>query len=114
MRDADFIHMREESTRRRFQMCDAKSKAYTKGSDDRLNNFVELGRLLDLPPAVVMAVYFGKHALALFSWYKSGAESSEGMLSTLDDLRNYLDLTEAMYLEGLQVVSPTADTIATE
>lgn len=100
MTNDNFTQRREEWTHKRFEMCDEKSKSYTKGSGDRLNNFKELGAMLGVEPPVVMSVYFGKHVLALFHWFKTGQESSEGIPSTIDDLQNYLDLARALYEES--------------
>lgn len=101
MTNDDFLQMREETTKARFEMCDKKSVGYTRGSDDRLFNFKELARLQGKTPQDVLSVYAGKHYLALTHWYNTGAESGEGIESTIDDLQNYLDLTRALYRECL-------------
>ena len=99
MTNDEFLKMREESTAARFDMCDAKSKAYTKGSDDRLNNFKELAALLGGTPRKILGVYWGKHAMSLIHWLRTGEESSEGIESTLDDLQNYADLCRGLKRE---------------
>jgi hypothetical protein len=91
--------MRSESTAARFGMCDQKSIAYTRASDDRLNNFKELAALLGGTPRKVLGVYVGKHILALLHWFKTGEESSEGVESTMDDVMNYCDLARSLYRE---------------
>lgn len=100
MDNQTFITMRDESTKDRFEMCDGKSVAYTRGSGDRLNNFKELAQLLGGTPRKVLGVYWGKHCLSFLHWLKTGEEGSEGVESTIDDLQNYLDLARAMYREG--------------
>jgi hypothetical protein len=100
MDDMAFMQMRDATTLARFEMCDKKSRSYTKGSDDRLNNFKELASLLGGTPRKVLGVYWGKHALAFIHWLKTGEEGSEGVESTMDDLLNYLDLARAMHREG--------------
>ena len=99
MTNDDFLQMRSESTAVRFGMCDQKSVAYTRASDDRLNNFKELGALLGGTPRKILGVYVGKHILAFLHWLKTGEESSEGIESTMDDIQNYLDLARALHRE---------------
>ena len=99
MKEEDFQTMRTKSTLSRFNMCDKKSVGYTKGSEDRLNNFKKIGESMGREPEEVLAVYYGKHDLAFMHYKASGEEPSDGLESTIDDLQNYLDLARALYLE---------------
>ena len=97
----NFLLMRDETTQSRFEMSDAKAQAYTRGSGDRLNNFKTLANRYGISARDVLAVYMGKHIMALEHWLATGEESSEGIESTLDDIQNYADLARAMYRESI-------------
>jgi hypothetical protein len=102
MDNEEFVKARVKWTDDRFNMCDAKSLTYTKGSKDRLNNFKELGRMLGQRPEQVLMTYYGKHDLALYAYVETGEEPSDGIFSTIADLQNYLDLLTALIMERRQ------------
>jgi hypothetical protein len=101
MKKMDFILMRDKTTSARWEMGDAKSESYTRGSDDRLENFRSNAKKLGLTQEVIWSVYFGKHIDALFAYTSKGIESPEGIESNIDDAQNYLDLLRAMVRDAL-------------
>ena len=87
---------------------------YPKDTADVLANFKNVARELELEPLVVAAVYMKKHIDAIYTFFRKYqnitdkydrrdlADAGEGIISRLDDLRNYADLVESiMYDEGL-------------
>jgi hypothetical protein len=96
MNKKDFIIMRNDSTQSRFNMGDAKSESYTRGSDDRLENFRSNAIKLQLTPEMVWSVYFNKHIDAIMAYTSKGLEGPEGIESNISDAQNYLDLLRAM------------------
>ena len=93
MKDVDFVANRDNWTKARFEMCDAKSIEYTRGNlDDRLCNFSRIAETLGLTWEQVWYVYFQKHVDAIIEWIKTGKKGTEGIGSRIYDAQNYLDL----------------------
>lgn len=101
----------EEANLRRQGISEDKSKEYSRG-DDVLRNFKEVGRRLGLDPSVVACVYLNKHIDSINTFIdkakdletqelKGFMNEGEGIISRLDDARNYLDLLECILLERI-------------
>jgi hypothetical protein len=54
-------------------------------------------------------VYFNKHIDSLMTFVRTGRLESEGLRGRLDDIRNYIDILEAMLVEEGSLPHP--DTI---
>lgn len=101
MTNDNFIRYRATTTEARFNLCDAKSREYTRGNDDdRLCNFKRIAEVLGLNPLQTWAVYFGKHHDAVIEYIKTGREGTEGIYGRIDDMQNYLDLLRALVAEA--------------
>ena len=87
---------------------------YPKDTADILANFKRTGRDLELDPLIVAAVHTKKQIDSIYTFFRRYqkleyqferrelAEEGEGIISRLDDLRNYADLVESiLYDEGL-------------
>lgn len=92
---------------------ETKGADYTIGSDDRLNNFKQVGELVCCPhckksvgPRAVWAVYVLKHMLAILAWVKTGKVESEGLEGRFVDTRVYAALGQAI-AEEQAVMLPT-------
>jgi hypothetical protein len=80
-------------------LCDDKAKAYTMGSDDRLNNFKVIAATMKRTPREVLQVYMAKHWLAIQAYINDGIECRAGIRESIWDVQNYLDLLLAMIEE---------------
>ena len=73
-----------------------KGADYTGGNADRLNNFKDSAKLLDIDPETVWAIYFMKHIAAIMTYVKDGKVQSEKIEGRIDDAINYLYLLEGL------------------
>lgn len=99
MKNAEFLRLREKSTRARFAMCDAKSVEYTRGSDNRHANFERIGAMLGRPTQEIILVYMQKHLDSIFHCIRTGSVGVEALDGRIDDVQNYLDLLRATLAE---------------
>lgn len=89
-----------------------QADAYKNGDADVLANFKRQSGRWDISPIHVIGIYFGKHIDSIETFVrevsKPGltwdqkvaiAEKGEGIVSRLDDARNYLDLFECLLYE---------------
>lgn len=101
----------EEANLRRQKISEDKSAEYSRG-EDVLRNFKSVGNRLGLDPFVVAAVYLNKHIDSINTFIDKAADldsdnltalmhEGEGIISRLDDARNYLDLLECILLERI-------------
>lgn len=109
----------DKADRRRRKISDDKGAEYTLegatyGSEDAdvLSNFKRIGEKLDIDPITVCAIYTFKHIDSLTTFlrrYMSTmdahyrreiADEGEGIISRLDDARNYLDILECLLYES--------------
>ena len=81
---------------RQDQLLKLKGADYTGGNEDRLNNFKESARALNLTDLEVWAVYFLKHIAAITTYVKDGKVQSENIKGRIDDAINYLYLLEGL------------------
>lgn len=100
----------EQANARRTGISEEKSAEYS-GREDVLRNFKGQGKRLNLDPVQVLAVYFGKHIDSIETFVRELASCDsytarvalvnrgEGLVSRLDDARNYLDLLECLLVE---------------
>lgn len=79
----------------------SKGKEYTGGSPDRLNNFRQAAKDVDLPMEKVWYIFINKHWRALQSYIKNGCkvQSNETIQSRIMDCIVYLLLFNKMTLE---------------
>jgi len=77
-------------------MGETKGADYTIGSDDRLNNFKQVGELVCCPNCqkpigsrAVFGVYLLKHIMAILAWIKAGRVESEGLFGRFLDTSLY-------------------------
>ena len=100
MTNEEFYKMFEGMHAVEHNIMVGKGKEYTKGDDDKLKNFKEVGERLGLTPKQVWAVYFYKHLFSLEYYLKGGEISSgETIESRITDLRNYLALLVGLIRE---------------
>ena len=64
--------------------------------DNRLANFERIGAELDMAPEKVLWIYFKKHTDRLRTFITEGAVSSESVVDSIMDCRNYLALLRLM------------------
>ena len=64
--------------------------------DNRLANFERIGAELDMDPAKVLWIYFKKHTDRLRTYITEGAVSSESVVDSIMDCRNYMALLRLM------------------
>ena len=101
MTNDNFICFRKATTQARFDLCDAKSREYTRGNlDDRLCNFKRIAEKLGLTPLQTWAVYYGKHDDAVTEYIKTGTVGVEGIYGRIDDMQNYLDILRGLVAEA--------------
>jgi hypothetical protein len=110
MNNATFLAMRERANVRRQADCDEKSRGYTRGDVDRLINFKRIGEKRGLSPQAILGVYMQKHLDTIDHWINTGEEDAEGLVSRLDDVRNYCDLLEGLYIESQEAQEAGAPT----
>lgn len=115
--DTKIMMLREANTRR-TSISDAKGPEYTLAGDaygeqdtDVLANFKHVGDELELDALVVCSVYLKKHLDSIYTFMRRYqacedeqdqlelCEQGEGIISRLDDARNYLDLFECLLFE---------------
>ena len=94
-----FTNTRTFHREAREKMCDEKAVAYTMGGDDRLANFKTLGYVMNKRPMEILQVYKGKHDLAVNAFMNDNIERGEGVIQSIYDVQNYLDLLLAMIEE---------------
>jgi hypothetical protein len=104
----------EAATKRRMKIMDDKGKDYQGEEKEGVNgNFYRNARVLGVSPTLIWAVYFNKHVDSLMTFVRTGRLESEGLRGRLDDMRNYLDILEAMAVEEGLVESPDATPLDT-
>lgn len=110
-RDEQFEVYLEADLRRR-QITVEKSAEYTNESEDVLRNFKAIAERLGVHPLLVLAVYMNKHLDSVNTFIKRVhaspsaefpdlVQAGEGIISRLDDARNYLDLAECLVIESM-------------
>ena len=72
----------------------AKGNDYS--GDNRLANFERIGEELQLSPEKILWIYFKKHTDRLRTYITEGAVSSESVVDSIMDCRNYLALLRLM------------------
>lgn len=104
---------------RRAGISDAKgpeyagqSESYRNSDADVLRNFKRQGERWDVDPIKVAAVYFGKHIDSIETFVRDLIKADtyteklalvtkgEGIVSRLDDARNYIDLLECLMYDA--------------
>jgi hypothetical protein len=84
-----------------LEVLKVKGRDYTIGSADRLQNFKDVGNMVNEPPMKVLATYLWKHVAAVFSYIKSGGQNeSEPIELRIVDCINYLLLLGKMVREN--------------
>ncbi len=107
MTNEERIAIIEAATERRMGIMDAKGADYQGEEKEGVNgNFYRNARLLGVSPVLIWAVYFNKHIDALATYVRTGRLESEGLRGRLDDIRNYIDIVEAMLVEEGTLDSP--------
>lgn len=91
-----YDQMRRATAYRRDALLRAKGADYA-SDDDVLANFKQAAVDAGLGPEKVWLIYAQKQWSAIQAYIRTGKTESEPIISRLDDLRNYLDLFEAMY-----------------
>jgi hypothetical protein len=90
-----------------MDIMDAKGADYQGEEKEGVNgNFYRNARLLGVPPVTIWAVYFNKHIDSLMTFVRTGRLESEGLRGRLDDIRNYIDILEAMLVEESIITHP--------
>ena len=89
----DFLHGEE------WALIISKGKDYTQHDKDCLANFKRTAKAIDVPVKKVWAVFAHKHWDAIMSYIKTGKVESEEINGRLMDLRNYLALGYALFME---------------
>jgi len=80
------------------ELLHKKGEDYTDGHD-RLSNFKEEGKRLNVSPIQTWAIYAWKHINALEKYVRDGRVASEPVRERVKDLRNYLALGLALIEE---------------
>ena len=107
MTNDERIAIIEAATKRRMDIMDTKGADYQGEEKEGVNgNFYRNARLLGVSPVLIWAVYFNKHIDALAKFVRTGRVESEGLRGRLDDIRNYIDILEAMLVEEGQLEHP--------
>ena len=86
----------QNARRRQDDLLELKGADYTGGNADRLHNFKDNAKILDIDPETVWAVYFMKHIAAIMTYVKDGKVQSENITGRIDDAINYLYLLEGL------------------
>lgn len=113
----------EAADKRRRGIADEKGAEYsgeganykTHSDADVLRNFKVNGSRLGTSPLLTAGLYFGKHCDSVFTFLrqqetmsmedrKKLANAGEGIVSRLDDIRNYCDLIECLLRDAELVV----------
>ncbi len=82
---------------REDHLLKAKGHDYTRGQADRLANFHETAKDLNLTPEQVWAVHFHKQVCAVMTWAATGQLESEALSERFVDIRNYCLLGMALH-----------------
>jgi hypothetical protein len=107
MTNEERIAIIEAATKRRMDIMDVKGVDYQGEEKEGVNgNFYRNGRVLGVSPVTIWAVYFNKHIDALMTYVRTGRLESEGLRGRLDDIRNYVDILEAMLVEEGELDGP--------
>jgi hypothetical protein len=103
MTNKEFSPILEKFKSAMDSMEKTKGADYTIGSNDRLNNFKQVGQLVCCPNCkqpigarAVWGVYILKHILALMAWVKTGKTESEGLFGRTLDTALYSVLGQAI------------------
>jgi hypothetical protein len=79
----------------------AKGNDYTRGSEDALANFKEVGKGIEIHPMDVCWIFMNKHYQAITNYVKTkGQSESEPISERIKDLINYLVLLQGLINEN--------------
>jgi len=96
----DFFKWANETTKTELELMQKKGIEYTVSNSDKLANFKSIGKRLNMPPELVVMVYFLKHVDSLTNYVLHGTEASdEPIEGRLMDIRNYALLMGAVIKE---------------
>lgn len=102
----------DKSFERRNNITRQKNVEYVVGDKDSLANFKKIGKTFNIDPVLVCSIYLQKHLDSIATFlrkyieeedsYKRRdlAETGEGIISRLDDARNYLDIMECLLADA--------------
>jgi len=100
MKTKDFYVLLKQMVKDEETIMIGKGKEYTIGSDDKLQNFKDVGKASNLDPMKVWQVYFMKHVASIYNYIKDGVEASdEPIEGRIKDARNYLALLVGLIKE---------------
>jgi hypothetical protein len=88
----------QQAITRRMKLLDMKGKEYS-NSNDVNANFKRLAQMLGVKPYFILWIYLTKHIDSITHFIRTGNSDSEGIISRLDDARNYLDILECLLRE---------------
>jgi hypothetical protein len=81
-------------------IAELKGHDYTKGSEDALANFKEVGKAIDVDPLDVAFIFMNKHYQAITNYIRTkGQSESEPIDMRIKDMINYLILLQALINE---------------
>lgn len=118
MNHQERVAVSARAEQRRRKIADEKGAEYTGEGDryqtaddaDVLRNLKVNGERLGVSALLTGGLYFGKHADSLFTMIRQAegktweekrtlVHQGEGIVSRLDDMRNYLDMVECVLVE---------------
>jgi len=101
MTNNDFYLLFENMNKQEKECMLGKGEEYTMSSDDKLKNFKDVGKMLDIEPLKVAGIYWLKHVFSIINYIKTGKTSSvESIESRIMDARNYLALIQGLINES--------------
>lgn len=76
-----------------------KANAEYSNDKDALDNFKLIGRILDLPPEKVAAVYWLKHVIGITKYINGNTNQRDSFQGRANDARNYIVLLAGLIKE---------------
>ena len=105
MTSDEFLKLRDELEESARAALVEKGKEYTRSGDDKLSNFKKRAEEAGVTVRQAWSLYAGKHWDSIMNWAKGGDFGSEPAIQRFGDLRNYLELGFAIYVEEIVINS---------
>lgn len=102
MTNKELIELKKELESEESSILGIKGEEYAVGDSDRLKFFKDYADKLGISTQMVCAVFLLKHINSILEYAKTGNDSAEGIISRINDARNYLLFMAALENDSLK------------